>query len=387
MYINSSIYNRVKKYPYFTDHIECYKLFYKLDSLIYDMYNLVSSHSNIINEEILFILSEVSSYSKNNRSVHFFDGLQSNSIIKESDLNFIEEGLNFIKCIEYDKFYDVRKLKLSRGLIKDIFSDFNNTLNTFTVLDNLRENSQVDNYLKEIENNLSMDRFSIPGVNNQLTLLLIEFKKIVDIIYTSFLRVVAKEARNIVKSREDAFPDAFQNGTDGVLRAINYFDITKNKSFKTYLTFWVRKAILESAEKETNIVPVSNSIWRKYRKFEKTGFCMPQLYEASKALKMKEDKLEDVILTIENRKVERLDAPFTSEKGGTKTLYDTIKQTTFDEESQILKEELFDAKSKIYMNLIFGIPLENNLDENEIKCERVKQLNIKKEAYNAKISG
>jgi len=401
--INRYIRDKVMNLPYLNDSI-CYNTFGKMDKILERMYNIVSKHSDILTNIHLSLIIKVSTLSKNSPLFHYFDAQNNNSILRASDLVFLTEGFNYVRSILNGEFYDIKKMKINRGIIKEVFDEvyklskiFVGASNSYSIVNqNLsRENAYLlALYQKKIDDmveDLGIDESIIAGINYQLDYYLKLYDKSFKRIYNAYLRVVYKEAKKIVKTKIDALPDAFQNGTNGLIKAINNFDTSMGFSFQTYASPWIRKIILEHSESEASFLPISNSVWRKYNKFQKLrnknhDLNISDISYIAKHSNKDEKEVEKVLKTVENRKVLMLDAPIVNEEGGTKTLLDTISQNTFkvEEEGDSLPKEYIDNEK--FMHLLFGIEVssESKINRSTVRDEKVRQLLHLKEVSDGK---
>lgn len=68
------------------------------------------------------------------------------------------------------------------------------------------------------------------------------------------LRLVASIARKYVRSDHDRLPDLIQEGSVGLLRAIDKFDYRRGTRFATHATWWIRQAISRFLDEQTRAV-------------------------------------------------------------------------------------------------------------------------------------
>lgn len=82
------------------------------------------------------------------------------------------------------------------------------------------------------------------------------------------LRLVVKIARNFEKSDEDKLCDLIQEGTIGLMRAIEKFDLEKNVLFSTFSYRWIQSKISDSFSSSVQASYVPMHIKRAARKIE-----------------------------------------------------------------------------------------------------------------------
>jgi RNA polymerase primary sigma factor len=158
-------------------------------------------------------------------------------------------------------------------------------------------------YTEDIINQYFHDISGYSLLNKQDEILWIEKakngdKEAKEQIVMSNLRLVAKIALHYCKSGI-YYLDLIQEGTIGLIIAIDKFDISKGYKFSTYATWWIKKEIIDALKKKVNMIKIPNYIYLMNKKIkiyeesfmEKEGK-KPSLREVSKALEISE---EDVV--------------------------------------------------------------------------------------------
>jgi len=398
----SYLFQEVQSYPYLNDAI-CYHSFDLMDQTLLNVDSIVSPHSDLLLEMYIALIVKVSRLSKNGALAHYHIGKGKNSAIRESDLKFLQYGIRFVNKFVKGKEYSVANLKLNRGILKTVYEELSGLLSRYTFLSDkvsaLRQSlspstmerlSLCEKEMTSIQEMTKLSEETIYGLYPQINYTLQQYARLFNKIYHSYLRVVYKEAVRIVKSRQDALPDAFQNGTAGLSKAIEYFDTSKGYSFQTYASPWIRKAILEQSEKEASLLPISSSVWRKFNQFQKVRnknhTSKPDIAFIAEEMDRKEGEIEGVFRTVENRRVLLLDAPLGEE--GKDTLMDTVHQTTFsvekEEKSNVLGD--FQKEHQKVIGLLFGVLPENDqskISSQDVRDEKVRQLLSQKEEPDA----
>jgi RNA polymerase sigma factor (sigma-70 family) len=195
-------------------------------------------------------------------------------LIDEKELNEILKN----KYISQKKFEDImEKVDLSddeyedliEGALKDdikVFHDLDE------VIEETVEESFDDYYTQDIINQYFHDisAFDLLKKEDEGTLILkakagdTEAKEKV---IMSNLRLVAKIALHYCKSGF-YYLDLIQEGTIGLITAIDKFDVNKGYKFSTYATWWIKKEIIDALKKKVNMIKIPNYIYLMNKKIQ-----------------------------------------------------------------------------------------------------------------------
>ena len=150
----------------------------------------------------------------------------------------------------------------------DCYCDMNNIeilQDTYEVSDYSLEDS-IKVYLSEINN--------IPMLSKEESIELFKRyhngdKQAKDILISSNLRLVVNIAKSYYYSESD-FLDLIQEGSFGLITAVEKFDLSKGTRFSTYATYWIRQAVTRSLSNNSRIIRIPFHQNEKIRKMYST---------------------------------------------------------------------------------------------------------------------
>lgn len=204
------------------------------------------------------------------------------------------------------------------------------------------------------ENSFYSSLKDIPVLDNKTTRKLIEeYKKTQNIeirnkIVEHNLRYVIYIIRRKYSQYMDKFDDLFQEGVEGLIKAIEKFDLKKNTHLSTYAYHWITQRINKYLSENSlirtpqHITRLKTSINNTYQKIIEKKGDLPTSDEIAKELNVPTYKVE-TLLTNNDKNIVSLELVITNEKSGKETyLKDMIKDESIDIEQSIEKKELYE---------------------------------------------
>ena len=297
----------------------------------------------------------------------------------------IEQIINKIKksnkSISFDDLIDFKLAEEDCEIVMEALKKSGITIE-FNLIEEEKEKEYVvaNDSVKQYLNEIGKIPVLTPEEEKTLFLEYIETKnpKIKEKIAQSNLKLVvsiAKHYCNKTRLTTIDFLDLIQDGNEGLMKAIDKYDVTLGYKFSTYASWWIRQGITRaiSSVAKTIRIPVhmiefSNKI-KKYINEEtiKTGDA-PTIKEIADHFKVTEEKINNVLDIVDNVPVS-LEEKITEESNATILDYtadegvnienDYIKDEIFEELRNTIREILTPREYKI-ISCRFGIINEVN---------------------------
>lgn len=188
----------------------------------------------------------------------------------------------------------------------------------------------------------------------------------------SNLRLVVNIAKHYRVNGIDPM-DLVQEGNQGLITAVDRYDVDKGYKFSTYATWWIKQAITRyimnngrTIRIPVHAVETYNKIEKCRKKLEQELYREPTVAEIAEHLHMEEDKVTQIINTMSD--IRSLDAPINSdEDGGESTLGEFVSTDTW-----LSPEEQYD-NTELH-EVIMGILNEKKVDGNDRFNSREKEV-------------
>ena len=179
-------------------------------------------------------------------------------------------------------------------------------------------------------------------------------------LYNRNLRLVVSLAKRFNYDSE-VFADSIQEGSIGLVKAINKFDIDAGNRFSTYATWWIKQSMYRALDNDGDIIrkPVHlHTLQYRYKKFVDKYMlinnCNPTDEEIMDGLGINEYTLENVKRVIANRVIS-LDVPVEQGDREDTTIGDFIAS------NESVEDEVVNNDMKDYLNRIIS----ENLNERQ----------------------
>lgn len=188
----------------------------------------------------------------------------------------------------------------------------------------------------------------------------------------SNLRLVVNIAKHYRVNGIDPM-DLVQEGNQGLITAVDRYDVDKGYKFSTYATWWIKQAITRyimnngrTIRIPVHAVETYNKIEKCRKKLEQELYREPTVAEIAEHLHMKEDKVTQIINTMSD--IRSLDAPINSDEDGDEsTLGEFVSTDTW-----LSPEEQYD-NTELH-EVIMGILNEKKVDGNDRFNSREKEV-------------
>lgn len=162
-----------------------------------------------------------------------------------------------------------------------------------------------------------------------------------DRLTTSNLRLVVSIAKYYIGRSDLEFLDLIQEGSRGLMDAVERYDYRRGFKFSTYATWWIHQRISRALADLGRTIRLPVHIVEKLHKIFRTRKALraerpghePTAAEIAEYVDLPAPKVQ-FLLEI-SREPERLDAPIAFEDGGTATLADRVPSPSFENPEQV----------------------------------------------------
>lgn len=217
-------------------------------------------------------------------------------------------------------------------------------------------------------------------------------KKIREKIASANLKLVVSIASKYyskIKLSTNDMLDAIQDGNEGLLKAIEKYDVSLGYKFSTYATWWIRQSISRSLDDTGRSIRIPVHMMSDYNKIKKTKTMLleengiePTSEELSQILDMPVGRIEFVMKKVESPMIS-LDEPFGEDgslfigeylKYDEKTVEEIIEEEDNAETIKRLINEVLNPKEIMIISCRYGIVNEYNNSANAMTLEEIAKI-------------
>jgi len=408
------------------------ELFHALDESLQASVYAMLDKGNFIEFYLSDVIAEVAASVTHGRTIYGHnskrkkdednEGQASEVFKRSSDVQFLEQSINVLHLLasyQDDPFDPKARKDLTKKILQEakfvrlvyeeaiqsfltktkgyeelvataakLHNRIHSTKKKSTVFEAVDQYTKLHDQMNAIEESVNIDRAYLYHLVGFIERSYRRQIKIRDMIYEPYLRIVYKESKKHATNEQQVL-DNFQNGSQGLLRAISCYNLDRNVSFSSYAHWWIRQSILFHIKDSSNFVKLPVTTWQTYTSVEKAKAKIAARDGVDSMEALSEEtghslgKLKEIYDSVRSSHVHSLD--YEMDDSGKLMLIDVIP-----DQAQEDREVQDDAKTevaerlriltgeqqwvmKLHFGLIGMIEQDERLKDRDIAQEKIRQ--------------
>lgn len=356
---------------------EVVRYFGVLDELCIQTVHLIMQHTDFVEWHLLDTVAEVAGNLTHGRTVFVKDSnedIEFGPYKSESEVLFLENSVSLFNLFSAKKpnkdkvrqaIADGRFARLVyEGIITkfiDKTEGYCSLANEYTrlhcTLDRVPEEqahriavslADIHDQMEPIEESVDVSREELYHLSRAVREFWNRYLSVREKIIHPYMRVAYKEARYRATTEEQVVEN-FQNGVQGLIRAVSCYNQNRMINFSSYSRWWVRQSILLRLKEDSNLVKLPATTWQAHTSIQRAR---------NKTVTENESELEEEVV---------------SETGLSKEKVRSIQDAVRTSQMFSLDHPIDDNESTL--SQILGVDHQFTRDENEVEVRaRLRRL-------------
>lgn len=268
--------------------------FLVLDEINLQAIKMLLRYGDFVDRFLFKIIAEVAGSLTHGRTV--FEKLEASAdqtdseVFKSlSEVRFLEHGIALFNLASVrkdrveDRFELIQNTRFARLVYEDLLTLFRAKTAQYCALSHVYADvhsrlprasvpeahrlavqlAEIHTALEDIENDVGIAREDLYHVVLAINEFWDRYLVTRDKIVLPYLRVAYKEARNRATTEEQV-TENFQNGAQGLIRAVSCYNTSRKINFSSYSRWWVKQAILLRLKEDSNLVKLPAAMWQAH---------------------------------------------------------------------------------------------------------------------------
>lgn len=268
-----------------------------LDEICAHTINLIMRHTNFVERNLADLVGEVAGGLTHGRTIYEkFKGEREEAPFKDgSEVRFLEYGITLVNIIATNREEAksaarsvIDRMRFARLVFEESINSFMRLCEGYCSLSRqyvtlhcrldtssgdeafrlATKLSDVHDRMDAIEKAVGVDREYLFHLIQSVETMWRSYLSTRDKIIRPYLRVAYKEARNRATTEEQVVEN-FQNGAQGLIRAVSCYIPRRKTNFSSYARWWVKQAILFRLKEDSNLVKLPATTWQAHTAIQK----------------------------------------------------------------------------------------------------------------------